>query len=187
MIPVFRNVLALDLATKTGWAVWSMGRHFASGVQEFKRYPGSLRRPKEHAGCRYARFQDWLGTMVRHYGITHIVVESALVGQKSIHSAQLSFALRAMVELAAHKNRMPEVAEYAPSSIKKWATGNGHAKKDEMVRRACELVPNGKRIVDDNEADACLLLFMYHALKLKEPIHANEKLPPKGGNLSLDL
>jgi crossover junction endodeoxyribonuclease RuvC len=42
----------------------------------------------------------------------------------------------------------------APSTLKKWATGNGRADKDEMVKTARDLWPE---CPDDNSADAFLL------------------------------
>lgn len=46
----------------------------------------------------------------------------------------------------------------APSTLKKWAAGHGHARKDQMIARANELA--GYTIHNDNEADAvCLAMY----------------------------
>ncbi len=54
------------------------------------------------------------------------------------------------------------VYEYSPASIKKWATGNGRADKDMMLKAANEF----KKITNHNEADA-LLSLRYHLSKVK--------------------
>ncbi|MEN0109233.1 MAG: hypothetical protein AAF805_00775 [Planctomycetota bacterium] len=54
-----------------------------------------------------------------------------------------------------------------PSTLKKWATGHGFAKKPEMVARANELSGCDLPIHDDNEADAVCLAF-WAAERLRE-------------------
>ena len=51
-------ILALDLATKTGWALRDRTGAIASGVQEF-----SLKRG-ESKGMRFLRFRKWLRDML---------------------------------------------------------------------------------------------------------------------------
>lgn len=57
------------------------------------------------------------------------------------------------VRLLLHARRIPYI-EIAPNSLKLWATGNGHATKDDMIAAARA---NGGEIRNDDEADAYLL------------------------------
>ncbi len=52
-------VLALDMATKTGWALRDRAGRFSSGVQEF-----SLKRG-ESKGMRFLRFRKWLNDVLK--------------------------------------------------------------------------------------------------------------------------
>lgn len=52
-----RVILALDLGTKTGWAVRSAGGHVSSGSQDLKP------RRFEGGGMRFLRFRGWLNEL----------------------------------------------------------------------------------------------------------------------------
>ena len=73
------RVLALDLATKTGWALWD-GARIESGVQDFTPQRG------DSPGMRYHLFNRWLTDMaVRFDGLVRnprvdLMVHGILVG-----------------------------------------------------------------------------------------------------------
>lgn len=56
-------ILAIDGATKTGWALYTNGKITAHGTKQFK---------KE---TRESQYGNWLETMITKYGITNIVAE----------------------------------------------------------------------------------------------------------------
>ena len=58
------------------------------------------------------------------------------------------------------QHQLPEPAAFAPSSLKKRATGNGRAEKADMAAWASHR--SGRDIRDDNEADAVCLAFVVH-------------------------
>lgn len=135
-------ILALDIATKTGWATTH-----ASGVVDFKPKRG------ESDGMRVVRFRSWLEEMLAANAYSVIAYERP-AGR---HAASIIVAAKLMgvVDELAHRHGL-DVAIYSASEIKRHATGKGNAGKDEVYRAAVERWGTG--IADDNEADALWLL-----------------------------
>lgn len=169
------NVLALDLATHTGWALMEDG-HFESGVQVFDVKRG------ESPGMRYVRFNRWLQSIVfpatENGGprvsdqprVSLIVYEqtvpfTAKFGGASAREISSGFSTRVQEFCAI---RLIEHATVYPSTLKKWTTGKGNAKKHDMIEAvyARWAVP----VEDDNQADAIALL--HHALAEIVPAQA---------------
>jgi hypothetical protein len=68
--PTNESILALDLGSRTGWALRTMSGEIQSGTQDF--------RPRrfEGGGMRYLRFTDWLvETAMLAGGIRRLVFE----------------------------------------------------------------------------------------------------------------
>lgn len=138
------RILALDLATKTGWASSDGG----SGVQDF-----TLKRG-ESAGMKWIRFGTWMRNIVSLCNPDIIVYEQAHHrGGAATHSAH---SLISQVEVVATEEGI-EVTNYHTASIKKHATGKGRVGKDEMLDAAKERWPDVE-IIDHNHADALWLL-----------------------------
>lgn len=139
------NILALDPATKCGWA-HSSG---ASGTWDL-----SIRRD-ESDGMRLLRLAAKLAEVCKGGGVDVIVFEAAR------HAApKMAGALVVQAELQGQIKRFAteqgiQYRGYSPTEIKKHATGKGNASKDQ-VRTAAEL--KFKPVADDNEADALWLL-----------------------------
>ena len=135
------NILALDVATKTGWRTAT-----ASGVWDF-----TLKRD-ESSGMRLIRFKSKLKEIFELENIGIVSFErtagrhkAAIIVQSELHGVLKSFC---------EENKIQYIA-YSAKEIKKHATGNGNASKDAMIKEA----ERRKRlpVVDDNEADAYLL------------------------------
>jgi Holliday junction resolvasome RuvABC endonuclease subunit len=131
------NILSLDIATKTGWCTKT-----ASGVWDFKPKRG------ESEGMRVVRFKSRVREMITMEQINVIAYERPA----GIHKASIMVASEMIgvlkdlcIELGV------EVANYAATEIKKFATGKGNAKKPDMISAAQAL---GYTPEDDNEADA---------------------------------
>jgi Holliday junction resolvasome RuvABC endonuclease subunit len=78
--------------------------------------------------------------------------------QRGGHPTQVAMGLVAEVlSFAARANI--ETTTYHATALKKWATGAGNAKKEEMVKEATK---RGYIVANDDEADAVLML--EHAL-----------------------
>lgn len=159
------NVLALDLATRTGWALVRNG-HIESGVQVFDIKRG------ESPGMRYLRFRVWLegitaDSVSQAAMVDLIVYEQTVPAPAKFSSASTreiasGFATRVQEQCAALG--IDHVPVY-PSTLKKFVTGKGNAKKleviDTVIRRGW--VPRPIRALDDNEADAIALLYYARA------------------------
>jgi len=141
------KILALDPATKCGWA-HSCG---TSGTWDL-----SIRRD-ESAGMRLIRFRGKLDDILSAVGIDVIVFEAARNCAPSMQGAlvvqsEIQGVLKLWCESLSPK---VEYRGYSPSEIKKFATGKGNASKEAMVEAAKRHWPG---VGDDNEADALWIL-----------------------------
>lgn len=153
------RVLALDLATRTGWAKWD-GERRESGFVDFTPKRG------ESPGMRYVRFNAWLDMMIpdgRNYGANGIwkkpdlvVYEQAWGGMKSGAAAEVALGLATRVQELCAKRGVDHTTVNG-STLKKWTTGNGHAGKPRMVSAVNERF-GPPFVTDDNESDAIALL-----------------------------
>lgn len=145
------NVLALDPATKTGWALRVGGRHY-SGVQSF-----ALKRG-ESPGMRYLRARAWLRDMQKQAGkIDFIVYEQPHL--RGGHSSEVLMGFVTEIQTFAAEVGAQHSTVHT-GTLKKFATGSGNASKKEMVRAAERRYPGcfTGDPKDDNEADARHLL-----------------------------
>lgn len=157
------NILALDPATKTGWA-HSCG---ASGVWDLtpkKGEPPEARLLKLWRNLLYIR---------EEYGIDLINYEDPR-NLRHGNAVRVLGRLMGVIELFCGLKEIP-CNGYSPTAIKKWATGKGTASKEDMIEAAkarcsmsLSLGPDGmkleaREIIDDNHADALLLLAFYQS------------------------
>jgi hypothetical protein len=140
------NVLALDLATVTGFAVELEGKR-KSGYMNFAPHD------RETPGWRYIRFNVWLyGWKERKLQL--VITERAIPSMNNRFATEIAFGLSTRVEEFCARERL-RLVTVNNSTLKKYFTGDGRAEKPEMIRFAQQVDPNVK---DDNEADALLLL-----------------------------
>lgn len=140
------NILALDLATRTGWAIVADGRLLESGVQDFTKRRG------ESNGLLFLRARKWLRDVADLYKPALIAYERAHFRGGAATEICVGLQTRAQ-ELAAELGI--EAAPVATMTLKKWATGSGKADKLAMIERAAKAM--GRVPLDDNEADAVLI------------------------------
>jgi Holliday junction resolvasome RuvABC endonuclease subunit len=136
------NILALDIATKTGWKTKT-----TSGTWDLKPNRG------ESEGMRVVRFKSKVKELVGIEGITLIAYERPA----GMHKASIMVAsemVGVLKDLCIEMNI--NLACYSAQQIKKFATGKGNAGKPEMIEAAKKL---GYSPADDNEADA---IHLYH-------------------------
>lgn len=138
-----KNLLALDIATKTGWATTT-----ASGVWDLA--------PKkdESKGMALIRFKAKLTEIVKAEEINLVVFErpagmhvSSVISQSEKHGVLKLFCEENSIEYKA----------YSASEIKRFATGKGNAGKPLMIQAARDKY--GIEPIDDNHADS---LHIYH-------------------------
>lgn len=147
-----RPVLALDLATRTGWALLQPSGSVLSGAHRFGRAGKGDRE-------RLRAIEVWLPSFLPPIaqGAGDLVYE--LTGFRFRNSFRVSGHLEAFVLRAADAFQIPEAAtfSYLPTQVKKGATGAGTASKAQVVEAMRERwgLP---ALDDEDEADALALL-----------------------------
>ncbi|NQZ57238.1 MAG: hypothetical protein HRT88_07185 [Lentisphaeraceae bacterium] len=138
------KILALDVATKTGWC-----NNTSSGVWDFK-----LKRD-ESSGMRLIRFKAKLAEICKLERPDLVVFEQtagrfrgALIVQAEIHGVMKNFL----------DDQGIAYRSFAATAIKKHATGKGNAGKPLMMAACREKL--GIEPIDDNHADACWIYDM---------------------------
>lgn len=145
--PGRKEVLALDIATHTGY--FSVHEAGTWNFTESRRRNGN----KMHGA-----FRTVLVSFIRAHGIRRVVTEDVSVNRYFYDMRRLS-ELRGILIEVCDSLGLPEPEFVNPAALKKWATGNGHATKAQMVAACKErygIIP-----VDDNAADACHLFHYY--------------------------
>lgn len=140
------KILSLDLATNTGWASYDNGS-INIGSANF-----SLKRG-ESPGMRFLRCRSWLREMKTLMGNIDLIVYEQ-PHQRGGHPTQVAMGLVAEV-LSFSARANIETTTYHATSLKKWATGKGNAKKEAMIKEA---ESRGYKVANDDEADAVLML-----------------------------
>ncbi len=144
------KILALDLGSKTGWALNGTFDSLTCGTESFQnnRFSGG--------GMRFLKFKKWLEDMqVISGGIEAIYFEEVRrhVGTTAAH---VYGGLLAILTSWCEENKIPY--EGIPvGTIKKHATGKGNSGKDIMIQAAKEKWPF-QDVIDDNCADALWIM-----------------------------
>lgn len=147
------QVLGLDIATHTGYH-----SVHGSGTWDFTE---SMRRNNNK---QHGAFRQTVMNYIQEHGICQIVAEdvsagTSMGGFKS--SVKLSEFRGILLEICDTLD-LPEPVFINPTTVKKWATGNGRADKKMMIdfcKKRWGIDP-----IDDNEADATHI-FMYYLRK----------------------
>lgn len=136
-------LLALDIATNTGWKTAT-----ASGTWNLKPARG------ESEGIRLVRFKAKVKELIALENIKVVAYERPA----GMHKASIMVAsemVGVLKDLCIEQGI--ELACYSATEIKKFATGKGNAGKPEMIEAAIKL---GFNPIDDNEADAIHLYYL---------------------------
>lgn len=144
------NILAIDPATTTGWALL-YDDELSSGLIGL-----GLLKPHEGPGHRFFRLERELQDMFGYIGQLTVVCERPFGNFKNIEASVGIVGLYLHVKAWANRHKFPFTA-YSANTIKKHATGNGHAPKPLMLSAARKKF-RSQHIVDDNQADALWLL-----------------------------
>lgn len=139
------KILALDVATKTGWAVgYNSPEDITYGTKHFT--------DVHHFGALGAALSGFIADMVHDHRPDIIAMEKPWLMRNNV--ARRLNGMCFMVEVVAHNLGIP-FREFAPMSIKKHWVGSGRADKKQMLA-AAKL--RGYLPEDDNQADAIALL-----------------------------
>lgn len=140
-----KRILAIDLGTKTGWAIKNEFG-ITSGSVSFKqdRFSGG--------GMRYLQFQRWLNKLPK----VDIVYFEEVRKHLGVDSAHAYGGFLSHLTSWCELYKIPYQG-VPVGTIKKAATGKGNASKTEVIEviKALGYNPN-----DDNEADALALLHL---------------------------
>lgn len=148
-----KTILALDLGTTTGWALYDFGS-IASGSLNLKA------KSSQNPFQRFINLETWLPSIfTKTCGALDIVYYEKVRRHLGTEAAHIYGAFEAEVQKFCIKSGV-ECKGVDVGVIKKSATGKGDAKKEKVIEAIKKLGHNPK---DDNEADALALL--YYALK----------------------
>jgi len=147
-----KRVLALDLASTSGWAVGEPGMLLAHGSIRFASKGAS------HEAI-FANAFDWMQDKLGVYGPTTVVWEAPLPtsfsrGRTTIDTTTLLFGLPAVIGLAAYKRGIYDIRKAEIALVRRHFIGENpkRALAKRMVKHACQV--RGWDVTDDNEADA---------------------------------
>jgi crossover junction endodeoxyribonuclease RuvC len=139
-----RKILALDLATRCGWACGAPGTEPTYGTKV-------LPSTGEDIGRFAGAFNEWLLDMMTLEDPGVVVFEApVLAGTTSLATARKLYGLAWHTEFCCQM-RQVRVMEHHLQSVKKFFAGSGRASKDDMIAAAHR---QGWAPKDDNAADA---------------------------------
>lgn len=143
-----KNILALDLGTKTGWAIQKSNGLILSGTntEASKRYEGG--------GMRYLRFENWLTDMKNNMDCIDIIYFEEVRRHVGTDAAHVYGGYMATLTKWAEHHEIP-YAGIPVGTIKRFITGKGNASKSAVIEA---VISRGYSPIDDNEADAIALL-----------------------------
>lgn len=145
-----RVTLALDLGTNAGFALLRADGRIESGIERFES------KGNEGPGTRWLRFKRWLvDTKAANEQLSHVAYELVVGGVPGqVYAAQIYGGFVATLQAFCEHHQLTYEGVHVGTIKKRW-TGNGAAKKHEMMARCVEL---GFKPANDNEADAIALL-----------------------------
>lgn len=143
-----QKILALDLGTKTGWAIKLENSLIKSGTEPFnpQRFEGG--------GMRYLRFTKWLEDLNQLSGGINQIYFEEVRRHIGVDAAHAYGGFLAHLSSWCENRQIPYLG-IPVGTIKKHITGKGNAGKAEIIGGVKKL---GFDPSDDNEADALALL-----------------------------
>lgn len=141
------KILALDLGTKTGWALLN-GGVITGGTAVFPL------KKNQNPGQRWARFRGFLNDVQSSAGALQAVYYEDVMFHAGIQAAHVYGGYMAVLQMFCDIWNVP-LSPVGVTQIKKHWTGKGAAKKGEMIAEAKK---RGFHPVDDNHADALAIL-----------------------------
>lgn len=142
-------ILALDLGTKTGYALRRRDDTIIHGTEIF------TPRKSWSPGQKWQRYRTWLSALIVREQV-HVIAYEEVRRHAGTLAAHAYGGFLAMLEMTADQHNV-ELRCESVGGIKKAWTGKGNADKDAMVAEAKR---RGFRVADDNNADALAILFL---------------------------
>ncbi|MFY1969587.1 hypothetical protein ACOTHT_30775 [Achromobacter xylosoxidans] len=146
------NILALDLGTKTGFALRRRDGRIAHGTQDF------TPRKSWSEGQKWARYRAWLIETIRegkvHQVVYELVIRHEVKGRPLWDAAHAYGAFQAITHMVCDSFNVDAIGVNL-ATVKKSFTGSGRAKKADMIAEANS---RGFKPDTDNDADALAIL-----------------------------
>lgn len=143
-----RNILTLDLGSKTGWALRQADGTITNGTVEFR--PGRF----EGGGMAFVRFKNWLREVQHFTGSIDSVYFEEVRAHAGVTAAHAYGGFLAHLTAWAEQQKIPYQG-VPVGTIKRHATGKGNASKAEVIEA---MRRKGHTPADDNAADALAIL-----------------------------
>ena len=141
-------ILALDLGSKTGWALWQRDGTITSGTAEFR--PSRF----EGGGMPFLRFLGWLDEVQQFAGPVERIVFEEVRRHLGTTAAHAYGGFLAHLTAWCEKRAIPYQG-VPVGTIKRHATGKGNANKQAVIQA---MKAKGYHPGDDNEADGLAIL-----------------------------
>lgn len=153
-------ILALDLATKTGWCLARAGDPVRVGTHV-------LPSTGKDIGTFLLRHQHWMEQVFIDHRPELVVYESPILrsGQTQIATLRKLYGLAGVTEMVSTARGVP-CFEVNLATAKNLLSGNGRASKPDMIQAARA---RGVPVEDDNQADAFAVFLC--AVKHRSPEH----------------
>jgi hypothetical protein len=143
--------LALDLGTNTGFALLRADGRIESGPS------GSRRAPRKARACASCTSRRWLVEVKQANGqLAHVAYEKVMGHGPGVQAGHIYGGFLAVLMMFCEHHQLTYEGFHVGTIKKRW-TGNGAAKKPEMMAR-CQAL--GFAPANDNEADAIALLHL---------------------------
>jgi Holliday junction resolvasome RuvABC endonuclease subunit len=155
-------IAGLDVATHLGVAIWSEG---VIVHRETLYFPGDKALKANHP-ARYARYEKYsaaIEDILTQWAVSHVAVEG--YGYANASTLATLVELGAMVRQVLHESEA-RWEEVPPATLKKFLTGRGNAKKDEILLAVYKRF--GIECASHDEADAVALAFFEAARQGQE-------------------
>lgn len=158
---------AFDFGTSTGYSIMTLeGKVITSGCINLQdKYKEKMYSEEFYRAVRFNALLEFLDRLEAELGIPETFIFEKPIqhfgGNKGGSTSDIIIYLNTFAAFAAHwcYSKNIEPVSVAATTLKKWATQNGHAKKEVMLIEANKRFRGQaeKQITNHNEADALLL------------------------------
>lgn len=143
------TILALDTATKCGWALWRDGKLINSGVWDFT---------ANTIGRKLSKFYSQLQSIVESEAVTEIVAEDIFMDKSRLKAFQRLGEMRGLLLLVGEEYNIP-IDFIEPQQHKLYLCRSSYATKAD-TQKALQRFGYG-HIESNDEADAIAILLTY--------------------------
>jgi len=143
------HILGLDLGTNTGWALMSEEGDISSGIQSFKKKRG------DSPGMIFLKFYGWLTELLSDLENNEVLVAYEMAHHRGGRATEVGVGLVSQVQKYCALREFEHTSVHS-STLKKMATGNGKASKEEVQLAAENAF--GFTVQGDDQSDALWVL-----------------------------